>query len=146
MPQAAFKRAFAQERCRVVPKGLREGVANIGAGETDVGEHVAIEARENIGLSAMLARPRQLFEPTGYDRQQGHKCANQRAAGYRQNGEICASHGSLHHSSQGYSAKIASGGAQNHPKSPPESSGSVNIALRGLISETNVFNLIDQKQ
>jgi hypothetical protein len=46
----------------------------------------------------------------------------------------------------GCSAKIASGAAQNHPKSPPDSSGRLNIALRGLISETNVFNLIDQKQ
>jgi hypothetical protein len=47
---------------------------------------------------------------------------------------------------RGYRAKIASGAAQNHPKSPPESSGMLNIALRGLISETNVFNLINQKQ
>jgi hypothetical protein len=51
--------------------------------------------------------------------------------------------------SSGYGAKIAIGAAQNHPKSPPDSSGSLNneyIALRGLISETNVFNLINQKR
>jgi hypothetical protein len=48
--------------------------------------------------------------------------------------------------SGGYGAKIAIGTAGNHPKSPPDSSGSQDIALRGLISETNVFNLINQKQ
>jgi hypothetical protein len=48
--------------------------------------------------------------------------------------------------SSGYGAKIAIGAAQNHPKSPPDSSGSLDIAPRGLISETNVFNLINQKR
>ncbi|MGB8512985.1 MAG: hypothetical protein WCE24_09355, partial [Pseudolabrys sp.] len=46
---------------------------------------------------------------------------------------------------EGYSAKFASGAAQNHPKSPPDSSGTPKYCTAGLISETNVFNLINQE-
>jgi hypothetical protein len=45
-----------------------------------------------------------------------------------------------------YGPKVALGAAQNHPKPPPDSFWKHwNIALRGLISETNVFNLTDQE-
>jgi hypothetical protein len=45
----------------------------------------------------------------------------------------------------GFAAKIALAAPRNHPKAPPDSLGcGPYIALQGLISETNVFNMIDQ--
>jgi hypothetical protein len=45
----------------------------------------------------------------------------------------------------GSAAKFALAARRNHPKAPPDSSGCGRyIAPQGLISETNVFNMIDQ--
>jgi hypothetical protein len=41
-----------------------------------------------------------------------------------------------------YAANIVLAASRNHPKTPPDSSGcGAYIAPRGLISETNVFNV-----
>jgi hypothetical protein len=142
--ETTLERTFAQQRCRVVPERLRECVAHISARDADIGEHASIRARQNAGLTAVPARTRQFFEPVGQERQEGSERPYQGAATERQN-RVIGAHFSLHSVSQ-YGPKFALGAAQNHPKPPPDSLwNSPNIALRGLISETNVFNLTDQE-
>jgi len=52
---AAFDRARAQQRGRVVPERRGEGVAHIGAGEADIGQHAAVEPGQLAGLAAVAA-------------------------------------------------------------------------------------------
>src|SRR5262245_26201021 len=117
--ETALERAFAQERCRVVPERLRECVVHVSARDADIGEHASIKASQNAGLAAVPARARQFFEPVGQERQEGSKPPYQGAATEGQNGVIGA-HFSLHSVSQ-YGPKFALGAAQNHPKPPPDS-------------------------
>jgi hypothetical protein len=78
--QAAFDRAFAQQRGRVVPERLREGVAHIGAGDADIRQHVPIEAGEHARLAPMPYGAGELLEPMRHQSQQGRKSADQGAA------------------------------------------------------------------
>ena len=139
----ALDRALAQQRGRVVPERLREGVAQIGAGDADIGQHVAVETGQHGGLAAVAARARQRLEPVRHQRQQARarrapRCRRRSAKrGYLRS---CQSPFSSRSRRQNRPAAH-----RNHPKSPPDSSGiAATIAPRGLISETNVFNLIDQ--
>src|SRR5664279_2157811 len=50
--------AFAQQRGRIVPERLGERVAQICAGDADIGQHVAVEAGEHGGLALVLAGAR----------------------------------------------------------------------------------------
>src|SRR5262245_17057607 len=93
--ETTLERTFAQQRCRVVPKRLRECVAHISAGDADIGEHASIKARQNAGLAAVPARTRQFFDPVGQERQERSKPPYQGAATEGQNGVIGA-HFSLH--------------------------------------------------
>ena len=81
MTQAPFECALAQERSRVVPERLRKGIAYIGAGDADIGEHAAVQPGQNIGLTAMTPRPRYFFEPMGDQGHQEGKRPQERAAG-----------------------------------------------------------------
>src|SRR5262245_11078512 len=117
--ETTFERTFAQQRCRVVPKRLRECVAHISARDADIGEHASIKARQNAGLAAVAARTRQFFEPIGQERQEGSETPYQGAAAEGQN-RVIGAHFSLHSVSQ-YGPKFALGAAQNHPKHPPDS-------------------------
>src|SRR5262249_54878720 len=89
-----FERSFAQERSRVVPERLREGIAKIGARDPDIGKHAAVEPGQKIGLAAGAARPRQILEPSGKQRDHGGERPQERAAGDWQNG-VWGTHGSL---------------------------------------------------
>src|SRR4051794_24368990 len=57
--------ALAQQRGRVFPERLGEGIAQIRAADAEVGEHTSIELRERGRLSAVPARTRDPDQPTG---------------------------------------------------------------------------------
>jgi hypothetical protein len=138
----AFDRALAQQQSRVFPERRREGIAEIGAIEADIGENVLVEAGLAHRLAAVAAGTLDVFHPQRHKRQKAQKGAQQGAGGNRQDGDICG-HVSLHQVRLGsfLALKWRQARPRAHPEYPPVSSRPEDIALRGLISETNVFNL-----
>src|SRR5262245_12372422 len=140
-----FERSFAQKRGRVVPERLRKGIAKIGARDADIGEHASVEPGQDIGLAAVPSRPRQLLQPGGDQRHQGGERPHEHAAGDWEN-RVWGTHSHLQ-----FSPWLRRQNRYWRCPEPPEIPTRFlwkpkYIALRGLISETNVFNLIDQKR
>src|SRR5262249_14229272 len=142
--QTPLKSALAQKGRGVVPERLGERITKVGARDADIGEHSAVQPGQYAGLAPMTARAGKLFEPVGNPGQQRSQSSYKSAAGHRQN-NISSAHISLH--------SVRGLQRQNqlwHRPEPPEIPTRFlwkpeNIALRGLISETNVFNLTDQE-
>src|SRR5262249_35416009 len=107
-------------------------------------EHSAVQPGQNAGLTPVTARPSKLFEPVGHQGQQRSQSSYQSAAGHGQN-NIFSAHISLH-SVQRLQHQNQLWRRPEPPEIPTRFLWKArNIALRGLISETNVFNLTNQE-
>ena len=81
--EAPLERPFTQERSRVVPEGLRKSITHIGTGDADISEHLAVEARQHIGLATVTAGARKFPKPMGDHGQDRGKNPQQGAASQR---------------------------------------------------------------
>ena len=75
--RTTFGSAPDQHVRRVVPQRLGVGVAQVAAGQPDVGQHVVVEAGQRRGGTAIFDRAANLAGTPG------HSCQPQRPTGFR---------------------------------------------------------------
>src|SRR5262249_4983866 len=93
--EPAFERAHAQQRGRVVPRTARKRVEYVATGQTDIGEHAVVGAREQRGITAMRAPGRKLFGCRDHTIERGRSEAGQRRGKRGPGGRGDRSHDSL---------------------------------------------------
>ena len=137
---AAFARAAGENVGRIAPERLGIGVAQVAGREPDIGKHTGVELCQRRGLAAVFEGARDAANAENQTREDKSKTRPQIGNGARE-----LKRGGYNQSPIGDgSVKLASESPSEHPIPRPVCDFS-EYGGELLISETNVFNLIDQR-